>query len=55
MLETLQQHVSPLEYHLLVDGFFTLAFLWMWQRKCHYKKKYEEIKNTIGNVKKENK
>ena len=51
MLETLQQHVSHLEYHLLVDGIFTLAFLWMWQRKRYYKKKYEELKNVIGNMK----
>ena len=53
MLETLQQHISHLEYHLLVDGAFTLAFLWMWQRKRHYKKKYEEVNNTVGNAKQE--
>ena len=51
MLETLQQHISHLEYHLLVDGAFTLAFLWMWQRKRHYKKKYEELKGGLGNAK----
>ena len=53
MLDTLQQHISHLEYHLLVDGAFTLAFLWMWQRKCHYKKKYGEINAIIGNAKQE--
>ena len=55
MLETLQQHVSHLEYHLLVDGIFTLAFLWMWQRKRYYKKKYEELNDVVGNEKQEKK
>lgn len=53
MLDTLQQHISHLEYHLLVDGIFTLAFLWMWQRKRHYKKKYEDLKDTLNNEKQE--
>ena len=53
MLEFLQQHVSHEEWHFFVDGAFTLAFLWMWQRKRHYKKKYVEINDTLGNVKQE--
>tara|TARA_R110002012_G_scaffold188421_1_gene355516 strand:- start:1357 stop:1473 length:117 start_codon:yes stop_codon:yes gene_type:complete len=38
-----------------VDVVFTLAFVGMWSRKRHYKKKYVEINDIIGNVKQEKK
>lgn len=59
MLETLQQHISHNEWHFFADGIYFCISLcvgyWMWLRKRYYKKKYEELKGALGNVKQENK
>ena len=59
MLETLQQHISHNEWHFFADGIYfgisLCVVYWLWLRKRHYKNKYEELKNTLDNVKKEKK